>query len=266
MPETLRRRGRDAGWGVLAVILGGAAVAIWLSTPQSESQTALALMLSVLAAAAVYLCFAEPLGLWSIRRRRGIDLVFEIVGNWLRLSFVNLGPPAEFSAQVTSLCQPPTGRPKGPQHWLIPWLDDHTVEPKRILSGQTRTLDFAIFDPAAVNESLRTCHDGTEHWRFASLPEPIRVKYYNLLSLSDVNDQEFILTVRIMNADSENYLDWQIAVKVMDSNVVCELAPIKRRRFTRAPGKVGTTSWSAGTQLSLGRSLVAGCAFELFGR
>jgi len=189
-------------------------------------------MFSVLTAAAVYLCFAEPLGLWPIRRRRGIDLAVEIVDNCVRINLSNRDPAAECSAQVTSFCQPPTGRPKGPQHWPILWQDDHTAEPKRILSGQTRTLDFAIFDPAAVEASLSTGQDGADHWRFPSVPEPIGVKYYNLRSPTDVDDQEFILTVRIMNADSGGYHDWRIMVKVRGSEVVCELTAIKRPRFT----------------------------------
>lgn len=247
MPETLRRTARAAAWGVIAVVLGAAAVATWYPTPRPESRTWLAWVLSVVTAAAVYLCFAEPLGLWPIRRRRGVDLVLAIVGNCLRLDLSNRGPVAEYSAQATSLCQPPTGRPKGPQHWPILWLDDHTAESKRILSGQTRTLDFAIFDPAAVNASLSTGQDGTDHWRFPSVPEPIGVKYYNLRNPTDVDDQEFILTVRIMNADSGGYLDWRITVKIKDFEVVGELAVIKRPRFAhqfllRVLG--ATSSWT----------------------
>jgi hypothetical protein len=173
MPETPRRTGRAAGWGVIAVVLGAFAGNDWYSTPRTEFRTWLAWVLSVLAALAIYLCFAEPLGLWPIRRRRGIDLALDIIGNCIRLDLSNRGPVVECSAEVTSLCQPPTGRPKGRQHWPIPFLEDHTAEPKRILSGQTRTLDFAIFDPAAVEASLSTGQDGADHWRFPSVPEPI---------------------------------------------------------------------------------------------
>ena len=232
MPETLRRTARAAAWGVVAVILGTAAVATWYSTPRPASLTWLAWLLNVLTTAAVYLCFAEPLGLWPIRRGRDVNLVLAIDGNCVRFDLSNHGPVAEYFGQVTGMCQPPTGRPKGPQHWPILWQDDHTAEPKRILSGQTRTLDFAIFNPAAVEASLSTGQDSADHWRFPSVPEPIGVKYYNLRNLTDVDDQEFILTVRIMNADSGGYHDWRIMVKVRGSEVVCELAAIKRPRFT----------------------------------
>lgn len=252
MPETLRRTARAAAWGVLAAILGTAAVAAWSSTSRAESRAWLAWLFSVLTAAALYLCFADPIGLWPIRRRRGVTLALEIAGNCLRLGLFNRGPAVEFFAQVTSVCQPPTGRPKGLQHWPIPWLDDHTAEPKRILTGQTRTLDFAVFDPAAVNSSLSTGQDGAYHWRFASVPEAIGVKYYNLLSPTDIEDQEFIMTIRIMNADSENYLDWQIIIKVKDLKVVCELTPIKRPRFARTRRQAApSANWSGGTQLPL---------------
>jgi hypothetical protein len=233
MSETSRRTGRAGGWSALAVVAGAFAVAAWYPTPRPEARTWLAWAFSIVTAAAIYLCFAEPLGLWPSRRRRGVDVAVEMADNCARLTLSNHGPAAEYSAQVTRFCQPPMGRPKGPQYWPLLWQDDHTAEPKRILSGQTRTLDFAIFDPAAVHASLSTGQDGAEHWRFPSVPEPIGVKYYNLRSPSDVGDQEFILTVRIMNADSGGYRDWQIVLKVRGLEVVCELTAIKRPRFTR---------------------------------
>jgi hypothetical protein len=228
-----RRTARAAGWGVSAVVLGAFAANDWSLTPRTDFRTWLAWMFSVLAAFALYLCFADPLGLWPIRRRRGIDLALDIIGNCIRLDLSNHGAEAECSAEVTSLCQPPTGRAKG-RHWPIPFLEDHTAGPKRILSGQTRKLDFAIFDPAAVKASLSTGEDGADHWQFSSVPEPIGVKYYNLRNPSDVDDQEFILTVRIMNADSGNYRDWQVTVKVRGFEVVGELTPINPHRSTRA--------------------------------
>ena len=248
MLEMLRRAGRAAAWGVVAVVLGAAGVA-WDPTPRPELRTLLACAFTVLATVALYLCLAESFGLWPTRRRRGINLVLEIVGNNFRLDLSNRGPAAEYSAQVNSMCQPPTGRPKGPQHWPVLWLDDHTAEPKRILSGQTRTLNFAIFDPAAVHASLSTGQDGADHWRFPSVPEPIGVKYYNLRNPTDVDDQEFILTVRIMNADSGNYRDWQVTVKVRGLEVVGELTPIKRPRFTWAKRRaIASANWSGGIQ------------------
>jgi len=233
MPETPRRTVRAAAWGVIAVVLGAAAVASWDSTPRPEFRTWLAWVFSLLTAAAIYLCFADPLGLWPIRRRGRVDLDLEIAGNCVRLNLSNRGPAAEYFGQVTGICQPPMGRPRGTQHWPISWPDDHTAEPKRILSGQTRTLALAIFDPAAVEASLGTGQNGADHWRFPSVPGPISVNYYNLIKLSDVDDQEFILTVRIMNADSGSYQDWQITLKVKGSEIICELAAIKRPRFVR---------------------------------
>ena len=249
----LRRAGRAAAWGVAAVVFGAAAGVAWGPTPRPESRTLLAWVFTVLAAVALYLCLAESFGRWRMRRRRGIDLALETVSNGLRLNLSNRGPAAEYFAQVISLRQPPTGRPKGPQHWSIPWLEDHTVKPKRIYPGQTQTFNFAIFDPAALNASPSTSQDGADHWRFPSLPEAIGVKYYNLLNPTDVDDQEFILTVRITNADTEKYRDWQVTVKVRGLEVAGELAPIKHSRFTRPRRRaVATTSWSAGTQLPLG--------------
>src|SRR6185437_8157818 len=115
------------------------------------------------------------------------------------------------------------------------------------------TLDLAILDRGAVDASLSVGQDGADHWWFPSLPEPIGVKYYNLLSPTDVDDQEFVLTVRITNADTGKYRDWQVTVKFKGAEVIGELAPIKRSRFNRPRRRaVATTRWSAVTQLPLG--------------
>lgn len=246
MPEPSRRAVRAAAWGVIAVILGTAAVATWYSSPRLGRDGWLAWVLSALATAAVYLCF-DPLGLWPIRRWATFDLIPEIVDNQVRFDLTS-SSPTTVSAQVTSLCQPPRGRPKGPQHWPMQWHDDGTVESKRILSGQTRTLDFAIFDPEAVMAPSDGGRGGAAHWRFASAPEPIGVKYYNLLSPADADEQEFILTVRILIADSRRYLDWQVTVKAIGFEVVCECVPIKRARYFPLRRRAASNeSWSART-------------------
>jgi hypothetical protein len=231
MPET-RRTIRAAGWGVLTVVLGCAAVTAWYSTPRPELQTWLACALSALTAVTAYLCFGEPLRMWSTLRHRNVSLAVETIDNQVRLCVTNLGPTASISVQAIGLCQPPTGRPKGLQHWPIPWLQDRTVEAKPILSGQTRTLDFAKFDLTAVKASLSDDEVEAVHWQFSSVPEPVGVRYYNLRRVCDVEEQEFILTIRLMNADSGRYHDWQVTLRVKNLEVGCELMPIKRSRFS----------------------------------
>lgn len=245
MPEPSRRAIRGSAWGVAAVVFGAAAVAAWFSVPSPVPWNLLAWVLSAPTAAALYLCFADPLGLWPSRRRLAFDLASEIVGCQVRLGLENRGPDAEASVQVTRICQPPGGKPKGVQHWPVPWFNDNAVEAKRILSGQTRTLDFAVFNPAAVEASI-SGQAGAAHWRFASVPEPIEVSYYNLIKPSDVDEQEFILTVRLLVAGPGRYEDWQVTLKMRGREVVCECVPIKHTRYISSKRQPSLReSWSA---------------------
>jgi len=152
-----------------------------------------------------------------------VDLIPEQVGNQLRLMLVNRGPAAEFLVQVIGMLDLLRQR-KAPQHWTIPWLEDNSVEPKRILAGGTQVLDFARYDADAVNTKLTTGHDGVGHWWFSAVPASVGVRYYNLLSQNDLDVQQFILTARIMNASSGEYIDRQLTVRIQGHNLVCELA------------------------------------------
>jgi hypothetical protein len=239
MQETSRASARSAAWGVVAVISGGAAAAAWIAaiSPGSKLSAWPAWVLTALAAAAVYRCFsplsprplasrhklhsrsADPARLTQTNR---MDLLSEQADNCLRLGMSNLGAAAEFSAQVTGILDP-LGRAVGLQHWPIPWLEDGSPEPKRILTGQTRMLDFARYDPAAVNAELSAGSGGATHWWFSSVPVPIGAKYYNLRSQADLTDQHITLTVRIMNAHSGDYFDRQLMLGIKDSQITCEL-------------------------------------------
>ena len=74
--------------------------------------------------------------------RDDVGLAPERDGVHLRLLLHNNGKPAEFSVQVIAI-RDPLGRAIGSQHGTVPWLDDLSTEPKRVLCGQTRILDFA---------------------------------------------------------------------------------------------------------------------------
>jgi hypothetical protein len=110
----------------------------------------------------------------------------------------------------------------GPQHWPIPWLEDNSTDPKRILTGQTRMLDFARYDVSAVMAELGTGHGGANHWWFSSVPSPIRATYYTLRDQQDLEKQRFLVTVRIMDASSGNYTDRQLALGVRGFELICE--------------------------------------------
>jgi hypothetical protein len=248
MPDSSPRAKRGGAWGVLAVIIGTFAAAAWYSAPQQGLGNWLAWVLSVLTAAALYPTFADAVGVWPVRRRPALDLVPEIAGNRVLIGVVCHGRGVDCSAEVIKIRRPPSGRPKGRQNWPIPWDDNHTVEPKRILTGQTRVLDFAVFSPAAVKATISTGLTSADHWRFISVPRPIGINYYNLIRLSDVDEQEFVLTIRILIAQPERYLDWQLTVKAKNSEIVCECLPVRCARHKSPRRSVSTgRSWSTGS-------------------
>jgi hypothetical protein len=239
MPETARATAWSAAWGAVAVVLGGCAAAAWTAavSPGSRIPTWPAWAFGALTAIAVYMCFALLSGRWLARRRSrrgrptflpeqpppGVDLIPEQAGYRLRIGLLNRRSAAEYSAQVTAILDP-LGRPIGPQHWPIPWLEDGSPEPKRILTGQTRMLDFARCDLAAVNAELCSGHGTDAHWWFSSVPVPIGARYYNLRSQEDLADQHIMLTVRIMNANSGDYFDRELQVGLNGPRITCVLA------------------------------------------
>lgn len=225
----------SAAWGVAAVVSIGIAVPTWLEAVAPGSKFPLwpALIFSVITTFTIYMCFA------SLRRRRptgqkkssekpqntvNVELIFEQAENRLRLGVMNHGSADEFSAQVTSITDP-MGRTTGLQHWLIPWLEDESTEPKRIFAGQTRMLIFARYDDIAVDAELSTGQDGTYHWWFFSVPAPIGARYYNLRCRDDLEEQHFTLTVRIMSASSDKFLERRLKIGLRGSKPTGELVP-----------------------------------------
>jgi hypothetical protein len=96
--------GRSAAWGVIAVLFGGGAVAVWISAfaPDSAfaSWAAAASALSVIAAIGVYMCFASLNDWPTIRRlrhrKKQRDAAFvESIGEILSTSNDQAPPPSE---------------------------------------------------------------------------------------------------------------------------------------------------------------------------
>lgn len=233
MDVTRRRAAWSAAWGVVGVVLGSGAIAGWMAAAAPGSRFPIwpVFTLTVLTAFALYVSFAFLAGRWPTKRGSmnaepaNVELVPEQVGNQLRLMLVNNGCVAEFSAQVTEFLDP-LRQTRAPQHWTIPWLEDNSVEPKRILAGGARALDLASYNAAAVNAEFSTGRDGADHWRFSAVPTPIGIRYYNLHSRNDLELQRFTLTVRIMNAHSGKYLDRRLTVGIEDCNLICQIAAV----------------------------------------
>lgn len=118
----------------------------------------------------------------------------------------------------------PLGRAIGPQHWTIPWLDDSSTEPKRVLCGQTRILDFARYDSGAIQNEIQDGHGDAAHWQFPSVPHPVKARYYNLRREADLDEQRFLLTVRLLSTGSGGFTDQEPALGVQGHEPVCESA------------------------------------------
>jgi hypothetical protein len=236
MPDTQRSTAKGAAWGVVAGIFGSGAFGTWIAATTTESAFPMwpAWTLGALTAGAIYMSFTPFWG-WRPTPRRArsaqsvlagsrphddVELVPEPDGAHLRLLLRNNGKPAELSVQVTTI-RDPLGRAVGPQHWTIPWLDDSSTEPKRVLCGQTRILDFACYEPVAVQTEIRNGHGVAPHWRFAAVPNLVEARYYNLRSDADLDEQRLLVTVRLLNAGSRRYADYDLAVGVHQGEPLC---------------------------------------------
>jgi hypothetical protein len=233
--ETQRGTGRVTAWGVVAGITGSGAFGTWIAAATTGTGFPLwpAWVLGALTAGAVCMCFT-PLRRWPLSLRRGSDPSVPVAsrpeddvgldperdGVHLRLLLRNSGKPAELSAQVIAI-RDPLGRAIGPQHWTIPWLDDSTTEPKRMLCGQTRILDFARYDPVAIENEIQHGHGEAPHWRFPAAPSPVEARYYNLRSDADLDEQRFLVTVRLLNAGLTSFTDYDLEVGIYRHQPVC---------------------------------------------
>jgi hypothetical protein len=240
MPQRLEGDyGRSAAWGVVTLALSGVATATWLGALSSGPIFLVwpAFLFTGLTIAAICRCFAFLPGRRATSRdpmrrdRRGVvstlpshpinvALIPEQVGDRLHLGFLNRGAVGHFSVQVTGILNAQE-RAIGSQHWPIPWLD-HSTDPKRILPGETRMLDFARYDVAAVNTELSTGHGGANHWFFSSVPDPVGVTYYKLRDERDLAEQRFLVTVRILDASSGSYTDRKLTVGACGFILICE--------------------------------------------
>jgi hypothetical protein len=76
-----------------------------------------------------------------------------------------------------------------------------STEPKRVLCGQTRILDFARYDPVATQNEICDGHGDAAFWQFRSVPHPVKARYYNLRCQADLDEQRCVLTFRLMRQE-----------------------------------------------------------------
>ena len=57
--------------------------------------------------------------------------------------------------------------------------------------------------------------------RIPTAPGPIEARYYNLRGDADLDEQRFLVTVRLLNARSQSFTDYDLAVGVHRHKPVC---------------------------------------------
>lgn len=152
--------------------------------------------------------------------------------DWLLLDVQNNGATARFRAEVLVILRKELSGAIEPSQWPVPWRADGktgtSIAPAEIPAGQTGTLDFATYDPDAVNTS-RSGNVGGYHWRFTSVPLLIGVMYYPpIKSLSDLSSRRFVVTIRILRSEPRGHMDRTFEVGSSGGQeLVCEPVPLK---------------------------------------
>jgi hypothetical protein len=168
---------------------------------------------------------AAPVGLPS--PPVGIRLIPELAtaANRFRLGALNRGELGRFRIEVIDAHNQDSNW-VGPRSWPVPWLDDGSVDAKEIPKFGKPLLDFAHFDFLALQEDL----EGTKwlhgnHWAFPSLPQPIKVRYSAVRRWSELENQHFVITVRVIRDDPTGYIDTQFKIGNDGTQPYCRELP-----------------------------------------
>jgi len=145
--------------------------------------------------------------------------------NRFRLGALNRGDLGSFRAEVTD-AHNQDGNWIGRRSWPVPWLDDGSVGAKQIPKFGKPLLDFARFDFLGLQRDL----EGTkwlrgEHWVFPSLPDPVKVSYSAVRYWSELNDQHFVITVRVIRDDPPGHIDTRFKIGTDGTQPYCRELP-----------------------------------------
>ena len=149
----------------------------------------------------------------------------DIATNRLRLGALNRGDLGRFRVEVTD-AHNQDGNWVGPRSWPVPWLEDGSVDAKQIPMFGKPLLDFAQFDYLNLQEDL----EGTkwlngDHWAFPSLPQPIKVRYSAVRRWSELENRNFVITVRVIREDPPGCTDVEFKIGYDGTGPYCrELA------------------------------------------
>lgn len=167
----------------------------------------------------------------------GIRLIPELdtATNRFRLGALNQGKLSRFQVEVID-AQNQDGNWVGPRSWPVPWLDDSSVTAKEIPKFGKPLLAFAQFDFLGLREDL----EGTkwlngDHWLFPSLPQPIKIGYSPVRRWSELENQHFVITVRVIRDDPASYIDTQFKVGTDGTQPYCRELPERPESGTPPP-------------------------------
>ena len=153
-------------------------------------------------------------------------------GDRLLIKMQNNGSGGKFAVEVLSIICKEDGRaPITQSDWSVPWASngkrDMSIAAVNVPKGQSRTLDFARYDEAAVRES-RADEAGEPHWWFSSLPEPIGIMYWPpIKSGKDLSARRFYVLLRVYRSEPAHCADFMFEVGVSGSLLICNPAPIR---------------------------------------
>lgn len=141
--------------------------------------------------------------------------------NRFRLGALNRGGLGNFRVEVID-AHDQDGNWIGRRSWPVPWLDDGSVDSRQIATFGKPLLDFARFDFLGLQQDL----EGTkwlrgEHWVFPSLPAPVKVRYSAVRYWSELNDQHFVITVRVIRDDPPGYADTRFRIGTNGTQPYC---------------------------------------------
>jgi hypothetical protein len=153
-------------------------------------------------------------------------------GDRLLIKMRNNGLGGKFAAEViTIIYKENGGSPINQPDWPVPWVSDGkrdiSTAAVHISKGQSRTLDFARYDPAAVQAS-RAGEADEPHWWFPTLPEPMGITYWPpIKSGKDLSARRFVALIRVYRSEPAHYTDFTFEVGVTGSLLICNPVPLK---------------------------------------
>jgi hypothetical protein len=145
--------------------------------------------------------------------------------NRFRLGALNRGSLGRFRVEVVD-AHDQDGNWIGPRSWPVPWLDGGLVGSMEIPKFGKPLLDFAQFDFPGLEQDL----EGTkwlngDHWVFMSLPQPIKVRYSAVGRWSELDNQHFVITARVIRDDPPGYVDTELKIGLHGTEPYCQELP-----------------------------------------